>query len=351
VGSADAPVWTAAQAAALLADPAALEDLLDAPALVLDLREGAPGEPPDALHRAPCPVLAMTRPDAATDWPVDLALEEGSADVALLGADAEAAVAVLVAGASASPAAAGLLAQVLRATRSLSVADALVVESVAYSLLLTGPDFAHWLAERRLPRAAASGENGVVVRREGPLLELTLDRPSVRNAYDVTVRDALVEALSIAVHDPGVARVVLRGNGPAFCSGGDLRDFGTSTDLVRAHAVRTARHPGALLHALADRVEVHVHGACVGAGVELPAFAGRVIARADAVFQLPEVAMGTIPGAGGTVSLPRRIGPQRTLLLALSGLRLTATDALRWGLVDEVVEALPEPMTSADRSL
>jgi enoyl-CoA hydratase/carnithine racemase len=141
------------------------------------------------------------------------------------------------------------------------------------------------------------------------------------------------------VHDATVERVVVRGNGPAFCSGGDLRDFGTSTDLVRAHAVRTTRHPGALLHALADRVEVQVHGACVGAGVELPAFAGRVIARADTVFQLPEVAMGTIPGAGGTVSLPRRIGPQRTLLLALSGLPLTAGDALRWGLVDEVAES------------
>jgi enoyl-CoA hydratase/carnithine racemase len=350
VGSADAPVWTAAQAATLLADQTGLEDLLDVPALVLDLRDGSPGEPPAALHRAPCPVLAMTGADA-THWPVDLAIEEGSADVALLGADAEAAVAVLVAAASASPAAAGLLAQLLRATRSLSVADALVVESVAYSLLLMGPDFAHWLAQRRMPRAAASGESGVVVRRDGPLLELTLDRPSVRNAYDVTVRDALVEGLSIAVHDATVERVVLRGNGPAFCSGGDLRDFGTSTDLVRAHAVRTTRHPGALLHALADRVEVHVHGACVGAGVELPAFAGRVIARADTVFQLPEVAMGTIPGAGGTVSLPRRIGPQRTLLLALSGLPLTAGDALRWSLVDEVVDALPESTMSADRCL
>jgi hypothetical protein len=332
-------VWTGAQAASLLGDPAVLEDLLDVPALVLDLRDGSPDEPPAALHRAPCPVLAMTRTDTATHWPVDLSLEEGSADVALLGPDAEAAVAVLVAAASASPAAAGLLAQVLRATDGLPVADALVVESVAYSLLLTGPDFAHWLAGRRMPRAAASGESGVVVRREGPLLELTLDRPSVRNAYDVTVRDALVQGLSIAVHDPGVDRVVLRGNGPSFCSGGDLRDFGTSTDLVRAHAVRTTRHPGALLHVLADRVEVQVHGACVGAGVELPAFAGRVIARADTVFQLPEVAMGTIPGAGGTVSLPRRIGPQRTLLLALSGIPLTAGDALRWALVDEVVES------------
>jgi enoyl-CoA hydratase/carnithine racemase len=292
-------------------------------------------------------VLALVRAGASTDWPVDLALAEGSPDVALLGADAEAAAAALVEAARVSPAAAGLLAQVLRASRGLSVADALVVESVAYSLLLTGPDFTRWLAERRVPGASAAGEGSVVVRREGALLELTLDRPSVRNAYDVTMRDALVEGLAIAVHDPSVERVVLRGNGPSFCSGGDLRDFGTSTDLVRAHAVRTTRHPGALLHGLADRVQVHVHGACVGAGVELPAFAGRVIARGDAVLRLPEVAMGTIPGAGGTVSLPRRIGAQRTLLLALSGLPLAAEDALRWGLVDAVVETLPESDVSA----
>jgi enoyl-CoA hydratase/carnithine racemase len=342
VGSGDAPVWSAAQAVALLADPVALEDLLDAPALVLDLRDGTPAASPPALGRAPCPVLAIVRADATTSWPVDVVLEEGSDDVRLLGADAEAAADALVAAARSSPAAAAVLAQVLRATGRLSVADALVVESVAYSLLLTGPDFARWLAERRVPRQSAGGERSLVVRREGPVLELTLDRPSVRNAYDVTVRDGLTEGLSIAVHDPTVERVVLRGNGPAFCSGGDLRDFGTSSDLVRAHAVRTTRHPGALLHLLADRVEVHLHGACVGAGVELPAFAGRVIARRDAVLRLPEVAMGTIPGAGGTVSLPRRVGSRRTLLLALSGLPLPAEEALRWGLVDEVVDTFVE---------
>jgi len=156
----------------------------------------------------------------------------------------------------------------------------------------------------------------------------------VRNAYDAAMRDELVQALSLALMDPSIERVVLRGNGPSFCSGGDLRDFGTSDDLVRAHAIRVARHPGVLLHQLADRTEVHVHGACVGAGVELPAFGGRVVASPDAWFRLPELAMGLIPGAGGTVSLPRRIGVGRTLLLALSGIDLRAQDALRWGLVD-----------------
>ena len=66
------------------------------------------------------------------------------------------------------------------------------------------------------------------------------------------------------------------------------------------------------------------------------AFADRVVARPDTFVALPEVAMGLIPGAGGTVSLPRRIGRQRTAYLALSGRRLDVATAHAWGLVDAV---------------
>jgi enoyl-CoA hydratase/carnithine racemase len=61
-----------------------------------------------------------------------------------------------------------------------------------------------------------------------------------------------------------------------------------------------------------------------------------VVVEGDAWFELPEVGMGLVPGAGGTVSLPRRIGRQRTAWLALSGARLDADTALAWGLVDEI---------------
>ena len=70
--------------------------------------------------------------------------------------------------------------------------------------------------------------------------------------------------------------------------------------------------------------------------MELPAFAGRVVAHPDASFVLPEVAMGQIPGAGGTVSLPRRIGRHRTAWLALTGQTIDATTAHSWNLVDEI---------------
>jgi enoyl-CoA hydratase/carnithine racemase len=81
-----------------------------------------------------------------------------------------------------------------------------------------------------------------------------------------------------------------------------------------------------------------VHGSCIGAGMELPAFAHHVEADPGAAFSLPEVAMGLIPGAGGTVSITRRIGRQRTAWLALTRQPIDAPTALRWGLVDRLAD-------------
>src|SRR5205085_8567177 len=100
--------------------------------------------------------------------------------------------------------------------------------------------------------------------------------------------------------------------------------------------IRLDRSAAARAERCRDRLRPLLHGACIGAGIEIPSFAARVEARDDAFFQLPELAMGLIPGAGGTVSLPRRIGRWRTAYLALSGIRLRADEALAWGLVDAV---------------
>jgi len=135
-------------------------------------------------------------------------------------------------------------------------------------------------------------------------------------------------------------RLRLRGNGPAFCAGGDLREFGLTSDPSTAHAIRMLRSPGRLLAQCADRAEITLHGACVGAGIELPAFAGQLNARPDASLRLPEVAMGLIPGAGGTVSISRRCGRQRTAFLALTGRAVDAPTAHSWGLVDRLVDQL-----------
>ena len=167
-------------------------------------------------------------------------------------------------------------------------------------------------------------------------MRITLNRPHKRNAYSAGLRDALCEALALAVADDSIASVQLEGAGPCFSAGGDLDEFGEARDAGIAHASRMTRGAGALLHRLRHRVTARLHGACIGAGIELPAFANRVIAREDAFFQLPEVGMGLIPGAGGTASILPRIGRQRLAYMALSGARIDAATAHEWGLVDAI---------------
>lgn len=245
----------------------------------------------------------------------------------------------LVAAAGAASQAAVVLVQVLRAGADLDVEGALVLESLAFSTLQAGDRFRQWLDERA-PRTGHAEEDtsqpAVVVERDGDRLDLTLNRPTRRNAVDVRLREALVEALQLASADPSITEVRLRGAGPSFSSGGDLQDFGTAHDPATSHLVRTTRGQAWWMAKVADRLTAHVHGACVGAGVELPAFARTVVARPDATFRLPEVAMGLIPGSGGTVSIPRRIGRQRAGYLALSGATIDADEARHWGLVDDI---------------
>ena len=234
------------------------------------------------------------------------------------------------------PHAASALADVLRATESLTVLDALHMESLAYSALLAGTEFRAWLASRPTPSPLIPDRAPVRVERSGDELRVTVDHPERRNAYSAAMRDGLVEALRLAEADASVARVVLAGQGPSFCAGGDLAEFGTNTDGGQTHLLRTRGGAAALLHHLAPRIEAIVHGACIGAGIELPAFAATIRVRGEATFRLPEVQMGLIPGAGGTVSIPRRIGRHRTFWLAVTGTAIDAQTALRWGLADAV---------------
>ena len=318
---------------------AALDTTLLAATIASTSRGGPDYQPTAAKHQTTSAEHQTTRPEHPAAAPHHQTTRLGPGPGHQLWvpvADVEGEVAALAAVVASVPRAAVVLGQVLRATETLPVAAALDVESFAYSMLLGGPEFRTWFderGERSLPGLVAEP---VLVRRDGSRLMITLNRPERRNAYGRQLRDALADALRIALLDPEVERVVLDGAGPCFCAGGDLAEFGTTPDLATAHFVRTQGGAGLLLSALKDRVEVHLHGPCVGAGVELPAFAGAVIAAAGTTFRLPEVGMGLIPGAGGTVSIPRRIGRWRTLYLALTGRPLDAETALGWGLVDAV---------------
>lgn len=229
------------------------------------------------------------------------------------------------------------LTQLLRMTEPATIVDAVVAESFAYSTLLAGSEFARWLAATPRPTPKPAPET-LLLTDDGETVTITIDRPAARNAYDSTTRDAIVNVLRSAVALDGSRRVVLQGSGPSFSSGGDLSEFGTAGDPARAHEIRVARSAGLLLHALGARAQARVHGTCIGAGIELPAFCARIEARADATFRLPELAMGLVPGAGGTASIPRRVGRHRTALLALTARSIDARTALSWGLVDTVAD-------------
>jgi 1,4-dihydroxy-2-naphthoyl-CoA synthase len=212
-----------------------------------------------------------------------------------------------------------------------------VTESLAYSTLQGGPEFARWLAERGPARMPDIAEP-VQADRDGNTLRIAFNRPQRHNAFSTDARAALLEALTVAQLDPSVDELVLRGNGPSFCSGGDLAEFGTFSDPASAHLARTRHSPALLLDALATRLgqacRAEVHGQVLGSGLEMAAFCGRVVSRPDAVFGLPELSLGLIPGAGGTVSVTRRIGRWRTAYLVLSGSNINVETAMTWGLVD-----------------
>ncbi|ORV93895.1 enoyl-CoA hydratase [Mycobacterium interjectum] len=214
-----------------------------------------------------------------------------------------------------------------------------IAESLAYSTLQAGPEFARWLAERG-PAAAPELADPVLARRDGDTLHITFNRPQRHNAFSTDARAALLEALTVAQLDPSVTGIVLSGNGPSFCSGGDLAEFGTFADPASAHLARTRHSPALALDALTARLgracRAEVHGQVVGSGLEMAAFCGWVEAREDSVFGLPELGLGLIPGAGGTVSVTRRVGRWRTAYLVLSGRAIDADTARAWGLVDAI---------------
>ncbi len=208
-------------------------------------------------------------------------------------------------------------------------------ESRVYSSLQAGPEFAAWRAATPIKPRQPNPEPAVLIERVGDELRVTLNRPERRNALGIEVRDGLLDAFAVA-HADASLRVIVRGNGPSFCAGGDLDEFGSFPSPEEAHVIRLQTSIGAAIAAIADRVTFHIHGACYGSGIELPAFASRVIAAPDTTIALPEIGLGLIPGAGGTVSMTARIGVERMLRLGLSRQPIDAQTALAWGLVDAV---------------
>jgi enoyl-CoA hydratase len=252
-------------------------------------------------------------------------------------------VAALIRQTARAPRAAAVAIQLLRCLEGLPTDRALQLESMSYGLLQGSTEHEEWLAAQAALVATARGSSTsdvgagkLRVERQGAVLQLVIDRPQARNAIDRFLRDQLFDAFTVAALDPDVRSIKLRAVGSTFSIGGDLGEFGTTRDPATAHLIRSRTLPAQVLAQRADILDVHVQGACVGAGLEIAAFSSRLTAASDAWFQLPELAMGVIPGAGGCVSVPHRIGRQRAALMILSGRRINATTAQRWGLIDRI---------------
>ena len=323
----------------LLSHPSVADEVTHEGGSVLVVAPG--GEPPGTGHRArlaslPCIVVAVDRdpgapPPAHADLVVEAPLDAVDAVLDQVAANPLAATALTLLLRTASRA---------RDDTPAAIGAGLVAESAVYSMLQGGPEFSRWRSAR--PRRSRAEPDGpaVLVDRVGERLLVELHRPHVRNAFDARIRDELIAALAVAAYDDTVADVVLRGARPDFCSGGDLDEFG-DVRRSRRPPTRSACSAAPVGPSTSWRDRVHrrtsTGTAPDRASSSRPSPTGwSPIRRCGR--RCRRCAMGLIPGAGGTVSLPARIGRHRTALLALAGVAIDAPTALAWGLVDEIAD-------------
>jgi dehydration protein DpgD len=204
--------------------------------------------------------------------------------------------------------------------------------------------------------AAALGSlESVDYVKTGPVATITLSRPEVLNAMNDRMHAELAAVWADFEADPDIWVGVLTGAGDrAFSVGQDLKELAHQgvADGAPLSSFGSAGKPGA--PRLTDRFDItkpliaRVRGYALGGGFELALACDLIIAASDAVFGLPEVRLGLIAGAGGVFRLARQIPPRIAAGYLLTGRRMTAAEALRLGLVNEVVA--PEQLTAATQA-
>lgn len=178
----------------------------------------------------------------------------------------------------------------------------------------------------------------LVVRREGHIVTATLNRPDKLNALNKEVFDELQTLMDVLETDKTARALIFTGAGEkAFCVGADLKErqgMNEKSILARFDFV----------HALYQRIEklpfpviAAIGGAALGGGLELALTADLRVASDNAVLGLPEVDLAIIPGNGGTQRLPRVIGTARAMEMVLLGRRISAQEALEYGLIQALV--------------
>ncbi|MEH2487566.1 enoyl-CoA hydratase-related protein [Bradyrhizobium sp. AZCC 2230] len=170
---------------------------------------------------------------------------------------------------------------------------------------------------------------------------VTLDRPERLNAVDQATEAELIRIWEAIEHDREVRVVVLTGTGPrAFCTGADMKGGSGSSGLEYWAAPRPGGFGGISLRETLDvPVIARVNGHALGGGLEMVLGCDIVVAAANATFGLPEPRVGRLALDGGIAQLPRRMPHVLAMGMLLTGRRIDAADALRFGLANEVVEA------------
>lgn len=170
----------------------------------------------------------------------------------------------------------------------------------------------------------------VNLRIDGDIAVITIDNPPV-NALSMALGNMLLAAIETAARDPNVRGAVLIGAGTTFVAGADIREISTRQDGVHGRA------PFDAIEAFEKPVVAALHGVALGAGLELALAAHYRVALPSVRVGLPEVLIGLLPGAGGTQRLPRLVGIDLALDLITSGQLLEAKDALRCGILDQLI--------------
>ena len=178
----------------------------------------------------------------------------------------------------------------------------------------------------------------VKVAKESATLSITLNRPTIGNAFNTVMRDELFSVFELIEWDTEIHSVLLYGSGKNFCTGADLTEFGTSPSLVQAREIRKQRDLWTLMMKCPVPIISAIQGKCIGSGVEIALLSDIRIATEDAEFMLPEPRLGLIPAAGGTQTVPRTVNQGHTFELLLTGNTISSDVAHRIGLVSRVVK-------------
>ncbi|HEU0102810.1 MAG TPA: enoyl-CoA hydratase [Mycobacteriales bacterium] len=186
------------------------------------------------------------------------------------------------------------------------------------------------------PEATGTGDVLLVERSEG-VATVTLNRPAARNALSSALLLALREALAALDADDEVGAVVLTGSDPAFCAGLDLKELGSTGGNLRLGGEPDGLPPGHPWAPMSTPLIGAVNGVAVTGGLELALHCDLLLASERAAFADTHARVGVMPGWGASVLLPAAIGTRLARQLSLTGDYLPAREALRAGLVSEVV--------------